>query len=80
MIKKNKRQVEWGIFFWMGMGVMNLIYALQLPSKAHPILYPWIMFGISMLFMIIAAFIFTITPGGKLVLTGMKGDRPFGGK
>ena len=54
MIKKNKRKIEWGIFFWMGMGLMNLIYALGLPPKAHPILYPWVMFGISMLFMIIA--------------------------
>jgi len=51
---KIKGKIEWGIFFWMGMALMNLIYALQLPPKAYPTLYPWIMFGISMFFMIIA--------------------------
>ena len=53
MINKSKGKIEWGIFFWMGMGVMNLIYALGLPPKTHPILYPWVMFGISVVFIII---------------------------
>ena len=55
MIKKNKRQVERGIFFWMGMGLMNPIYALRLPPKAHPVLYPWIMSGVSIIFIGICA-------------------------
>lgn len=55
MFKKKKRYLEWAISFWIGVGLMSIINVWKLNGNRNPILYSWIMFGISILFLIICA-------------------------
>jgi len=61
LIKKNKKVINTtkrqlmgyvGIAFWGGIGLMSLINALQL-TNGSPIRYGWVMFGISLIFMLV---------------------------
>jgi len=47
-----KEKVKIGLAFWGGLGLMSLINALRL-QNGYPILYNWIMFGVSIIFIII---------------------------
>ena len=52
---KTKRQFEWAISFWIGVGLMSIINIWKIASSQHPITYSWIMFGVSIVFIIICA-------------------------
>jgi hypothetical protein len=56
MININKGRVDVGIAFWGGMGLMSLINALQM-TNGSPIRYGWVMFGISVILMIMGIII-----------------------
>ena len=58
MTYKTERQLRVciGIAFWGGMGLMSLINALQL-TNGSPIRYGWVMFGISIIFIIMGIII-----------------------
>ncbi len=50
---KNKRQLEWAVAFWIGVGLMSIINVWKIIQGRNPILYSWIMFGISILAVVI---------------------------
>jgi hypothetical protein len=56
-MKMEKRYAEWAVSFWIGMGLMSLINVWKLGQGRNPLLYSWIMFGVSVI-MIIAGLIF----------------------
>jgi predicted membrane channel-forming protein YqfA (hemolysin III family) len=52
LIWKNKRRyLEWG--FWLGIGLMSIINILKIIENQHAISYSLIMFGISIMVLII---------------------------
>ena len=53
MITKTKRVYEWAIAFWIGVGLMSIINVWKIIQGRNPILYSWIMFGISILAVVI---------------------------
>ena len=53
MIKKSKRILELAMSFWIGVGLMSIINAWKINYSQHPIAYSWIMFGVSIIFIII---------------------------
>jgi tellurite resistance protein TehA-like permease len=63
-MNKTKRQFEWAISFWMGIGLMSLINVWKITQNQHAVSYSWIMFGISVVFIIIC-----------LVMINMKGNK-----
>jgi tellurite resistance protein TehA-like permease len=52
-MNKTKRQFEWAISFWIGVALMCLINVWKITENQHAISYSWIMFGISIIFIII---------------------------
>lgn len=52
-MKKSKRQIEWAISFWIGIGLMSIIDVIKIVYTQHALSYNWIMFGISIIFIII---------------------------
>ncbi len=60
MINKNKRQLEWGISFWIGIGLMSIINVIKITYTQHTISYNWIMFGISIIAIIICVILIKI--------------------
>jgi tellurite resistance protein TehA-like permease len=57
---KNKRQLEWAISFWVGIGLMSIINVWKIVQKQHAISYSWIMFGISIVAIIICLILIKI--------------------
>ena len=53
-INKSKRVLEWAIAFWIGVGLMSIINVWKIAYNQHAISYSWIMFGISIIFIIIS--------------------------
>ena len=53
MIHRNKNYLEWGMSFWMGVGLMSIINVWKITQTQHALSYSWIMFGISVIFVII---------------------------
>ncbi len=53
MIKKTERQIELAMAFWIGVGLMSIINVVKLLYTASAILYSWIMFGVSIIFIFI---------------------------
>jgi len=43
-IHKSKRQLEWAIGFWIGIGLMSIINVWKVIQNQHAISYSWIMF------------------------------------
>ncbi len=39
--------------FWLGVGLMSIINVWKITQSANPVLYSWIMFGISIFFILI---------------------------
>jgi len=46
-INKSKRQFEWGISFWIGIGLMSIINVWKIIQNQLAISYSWIMFWTS---------------------------------
>ena len=55
MITKTKRQIEWAIAFWIGIGLMSIINIWRVAHNNIAPLYSWIMLGVSILFIVICA-------------------------
>jgi uncharacterized membrane protein len=55
MVNQNKRYLELGISFWIGVGLMNIINVWKIISNQNALRYSWIMFGISVIAIIICA-------------------------
>jgi hypothetical protein len=53
MINKTKRQLEWALSFWIGIGLMSIINVWKIDYNQHALSYSWIMFGVSIIFIII---------------------------
>jgi len=53
MINKTKRQFEWAISFWIGVGLMSLINTWKISQNQNALSYSWIEFGISIIFIVI---------------------------
>lgn len=60
MINKNKRQLEWAISFWIGIGLMSIINVWKIIQNRNALLYSWIMFGISIIAIIICTVLIKI--------------------
>ncbi len=60
MINKNKRQLELAIAFWIGVGLMSIINVFKLVYTQRAIPYSWIMFGISIIAIIICVILIKI--------------------
>lgn len=50
---KDKRYFEWAIAFWIGIGLMSIINVWKITTNQHAVSYSWIMFGISIIAIII---------------------------
>jgi len=53
MINQNKKYLEWAISFWIGIGLMSIINVWKIIQNRNALLYSWIMFGISIIAVII---------------------------
>ena len=60
MINKTKRQLELAASFWAGIGLMSIINVWKITENKHAITYSWIMFGLSVIFIIICAILLKI--------------------
>jgi len=60
MINKNKRQLEWAISFWIGVGLMSIINVWKIIQNQHALSYSWIMFGISIIAIVICVILIKI--------------------
>ena len=60
MINKNKKQLEWAISFWIGIGLMSIINVWKIIQNQHALSYYWIMFGISIIAIITCAILIKI--------------------
>jgi hypothetical protein len=52
-MNKKMRFLQWGLSFWIGVGLMSIINIWKIAQNLDPILYSWIMFFISTVFIII---------------------------
>jgi len=52
-IHKNKRQLEWAISFWIGIGLMSIINVWKISQNQHAITYSWIMFCASIVAIVV---------------------------
>ncbi len=55
MMETKERYLEWGISFWIGVGLMSIINVWKISSHAHAIRYSWIIFGVSVVLIAICA-------------------------
>ena len=55
MLIKSKRVMELAMSFWIGVGLMSIINVVKLLYTANAILYSWIMFGVSIVFIVVSA-------------------------
>jgi tellurite resistance protein TehA-like permease len=60
MMNKTKRQLEWALSFWIGIGLMSIINVWKIIQNQHAISYSWIMFWISIIFIIICCILITM--------------------
>jgi hypothetical protein len=60
MTNQNRRHLEWAISFWIGVGLMSIINVWKITQNQHAISYSWIMFGISIIFIIICAILIKV--------------------
>ena len=60
MINKTKRQVEWALSFWIGVGLISIINVWKIIESQHAETYSWIMFGVSIIFIIICVILIKI--------------------
>jgi len=51
---KQKRYLEWAIAFWLGIGLMSIINIWKINTNQNAITYNWIMFWVSIVFIIIS--------------------------
>ena len=59
-LRKSKRVLEWAIAFWIGAGLMSMINVIKLIYTQHAVIYSWIMFGVSVIFIAICAILVKI--------------------
>jgi len=59
MINKNKRY-EWGLSFWIGVGLMSIINVWKITESEHALTYSWIMFGVSVVAIVICVILLKI--------------------
>ncbi len=52
--KKKERYIEWGISFWLGVSLISIINVWKIDYSQHAFSYSWMMFGISVVFLIIS--------------------------
>ena len=55
-----KEKYRYGIGFWIGMGLMSIINVWKITQNQNALSYSWIMFGISIIFIIIGAILIKI--------------------
>lgn len=53
VIKKSRSTLQWAVAFWIGVGLMSIINIWKITSSQHPVNYSWIMFWISLVFILI---------------------------
>lgn len=61
MIMKSKRVYELAMAFWIGIGLMSIINVWKIDYSQNALSYSWIMFGASIIFIIISAILLKIT-------------------
>jgi hypothetical protein len=59
-MNKTKRKFEWALSFWIGIGLMSLINVWKITQNQYALSYSWIMFGISIIFIIICCILITM--------------------
>jgi hypothetical protein len=55
MIHQNKKYLELAMSFWTGIGLMSIINVWKISKNQHAITYSEIMFGVSLIFIIVCA-------------------------
>lgn len=53
MIYKKEKYLEWAVCFWIGIGLMSIINIWKIIYTQKELSYDWIMFGISIIFIVI---------------------------
>lgn len=57
--RKSLRVLELAIAFWIGVGLISIIDVWKISLGLDPILYNWIMFGVSLVFIIVCFVLLT---------------------
>lgn len=52
-VRQNKKYLDWAIGLWMGIALMSLINIWKIVNGYNAVSYDWIMFGISVIFLIV---------------------------
>ncbi len=65
MKEKSKRQLEWAICFWIGVGLMSIINVAKIVYDQNAVSYSWIMFGFSIIFIIVSAALYLFRKSGE---------------
>ncbi len=60
MINKNKKYLMMAASFWTGVGLMSIINVWKISQNRHAISYSKIMFGVSVIFIIICMILIKI--------------------
>lgn len=60
MIPQNKKYLEMAMSFWIGIGLMSIINVWKIIQDQHAISYSRIMFGVSVIFIIICAILIKV--------------------
>jgi hypothetical protein len=60
LINKTKRQLELATSFWIGIGLISIINVWKITENKYAITYSWIMFGISIIAVIICMILIKI--------------------
>jgi uncharacterized membrane protein len=59
-LNKSKRVLEWAIGLWIGIGLMSIINVWKITQNQNALSYSWIMFGISIIFVIMCMILIKI--------------------
>jgi len=57
IFNKSKEVMKWAISFWIGVGLMSIVNVWRISYNFNSISYYWIMFAISIMFIIISIFL-----------------------
>jgi hypothetical protein len=60
MLNKSKIVLELAMSFWIGIGLMSRINVWKIVYTRQTLLYDWIMFGVSVMFIAICAILIKI--------------------
>jgi hypothetical protein len=65
IMMKDKKYFEWAISFWIGIGLMSIINVWKIIYTKQTLSYNWIMFGVSIIFILICVVLIRLKKSQK---------------